>query len=155
MRLWLKTAQEFVGKTLVKNVELFSEVAKEPKHVGPGGHDFFSKNANKALALVSSGAVGEETLKYILNHKFLPCLPPSFVPRHADENAWNAHLAMAIGRSYAVTGNVEFLGRYFAVMDELEKRDREKLVALPRSPSFQRRESWVAFFLALAYASVL
>jgi hypothetical protein len=154
-KVWLKTARRFVEKTIVKDTNPFSKVIKEPRHVGPGGHDFFSKNANKALALISSIGGQSEALNQILTDKFLPCLPRGFVPRHADENAWNAHLATAIGKSYAVTGNVDFLKRYFAVVDELKKRDTRRLAALPRAPSFGRLESWVTFFLAHAYASVL
>lgn len=97
----------------------------------------------------------EKVAKEILLKKFLPCLPKKFVSRHADENAWNAHLATAIGKSYLFTGNKEFLYRYFALIDEVKARDAKKSAALPRSPSFPRRESWVTFFYARAYVSVL
>ena len=93
--------------------------------------------------------------KDLLESKFLPCLPKKFVHRHADENAWNAHLATAIGKSYILTGNEEFLRRYFAIMNELGLRDKSKSAALLRSPAFGRRESWVTFFYAHAYSSIL
>ena len=130
----------------------FSRVEEEPAHVGPGGHDFFSKNANVALALIS--CFGEESKKILLT-KFLPRVPASFVVRHADENAWNAHLASALGKSYVLTRRDEFLRYYLLIMNELAKRDNRSSAALPRSPSFGRRESWVTFFYAHAYASAI
>lgn len=150
---WFRTVETFVKNTIVNINNPFSKVEKEPSHKGPGGHDFFSKNANKALALMS--CLGQESVaKEIIVKKFLPSLPKKFVSRKADENAWNAHLAASIGKSYVFKGNKEFLYRYFAIIDELRMRDVQGSAALPRSPSFPRRESWVTFFCAHAYASV-
>jgi len=151
---WLRNAETFVKKTIVSIENPFSIIEKEPHHVGPGGHDFFSQNANKALALISC-LNREKIAKETILKKFLPCVPKRFVSRHADENAWNAHLATAIGNSYVFTGNEELLYPYFAIMKELEIRDEQKNAALPRSPSFSRRESWVTFFYAHAYTSVI
>ena len=153
-REWLETAETFVKRTIVNKEHPFSKIEKEPRHKGPGGHDFFSKNANKALALISC-LNREKIAKEIVSKKFLPCLPKKFVSRNADENAWNAHLATAIGKSYLFTGNEEFLYRYFTIMKELKTRDAQKSAALPRSPSFSRRESWATFFYAHAYASII
>jgi hypothetical protein len=153
-RKWLKTSKTFVKEAITNRENPFSRIEKEPRHKGPGGHDFFSKNANKALALISC-LDQEKTTKEILLRKFLPCIPNKFVSRHADENAWNAHLATAIGKSYAFTGNKEFLHRYFALIGELKARDMQQSAALSRSPSFPRRESWVTFFYTHAYATVL
>ncbi|MEM3825704.1 MAG: hypothetical protein QXG27_06140 [Candidatus Bathyarchaeia archaeon] len=150
---WFRTAETFVKNNIVLAKRPFSSVEREPRHKGPGNHDFFCKNANKALALMVC-LDQEEVIREILLKKFLPCLPKNFVLRHVDENAWNAHLASAIGKSYILTSNIEFLKRYFAIIDELKARDVQKSAALPRSPSFLRRESWVAFFYAYAYASV-
>jgi len=148
------TAENFVKRTITNRETPFSRVQREPCHVGPGGHDFFSKNANKALALIS--CLGQEkTTKEIVLKIFLPCIPKKFVLRHADENAWNAHLATAIGKSYVFTRNKDFLYRYFALIDELKERDVQKSAALSRSLSFPRRESWVTFFYAHAYVAVL
>lgn len=152
-KTWLEASNEFVKRTLLKNAKTFQKVTGEPNRVGPGGHDFFSKNANKALAVMSCLAE-EAEVRRVLLEKFLPCLPNGFVLRRVDENAWNAHLASSIGKSYSVTKDVRFLRRYFSVMDELETRGLRSSGALPRSPSFERRESWVTFFLAHAYASV-
>ncbi len=151
---WLETVEEFLERTVVECADPFSDARREPRHIGPGGHDFFSKNANKALAL-SSCLVQRTQLDGILLGKFLPRVSEGFVPRHTDENAWNAHLATALGRSYVATGNLKFLRCYFAIMDELRTRDTHRLAALPRAPSFRRRESWVTFFFAQAYVSVL
>jgi hypothetical protein len=150
---WIKTAQTYVHNNVVKVKSPFSKAEKEPNHTGPNGHDFFSKNANKALALISCLSQ-ESATKEITVEKFLPSLPKEFVSRKADENAWNAHLAASIGKSYAFTRSKEFLSPYFAIMDELKVRDVKKSAALPRSPSFPRRESWVIFFYAHAYASI-
>lgn len=151
---WLETTKAFVKRNVINADDSFSRTDVEPRHRGPGGHDFFSKNANKALALIS--CFGQErAAKQIILGKFLPCLPEKFVSRHADENAWNAHLATAMGKSYELVGNEEFLLRFFLIMDELKARDVQGSAALPRSHSFSRRESWVTFFYAHAYASVL
>jgi hypothetical protein len=149
---WLETARAFVVDNVVKPSGSFSKVRNEPRHIGPGGHDFFSKNANKALALISC-LDEEKAIRETLLEKFLPCLPRGFVPRHADENAWNAHLATAIGKASATTGSEVLLNRYLTVMDELAARDAAGSAALSRSPSFLRRESWVTFFYAHAFAS--
>jgi hypothetical protein len=147
---WGTIAQTFVKHKAMDAAVPFTRVEEEPAHVGPGGHDFFSKNANVALALIS--CFGEESKKILLT-KFLPCVSASFVVRHADENAWNAHLAAALGKSYVLTRRDEFLRYYLLIMNELAKRDHRASAALPRSPSFGRRESWVTFFYAHAYAS--
>ncbi|NWG10938.1 hypothetical protein HXY33_04205 [Candidatus Bathyarchaeota archaeon] len=149
---WLKTAKTFVERSIVNKENPFSKAEREPRHKGLGGHDFFSKNANKALASIS--CLNEETVEEMLLKDFLPRLPSRFVSRHIDENAWNAHLATAIGKAYILTSNERFLSPYFAIMDELQKRDVQKFAALPRSPSFLRRESWVTFFYAHAYSSL-
>jgi hypothetical protein len=149
---WLKTAETFVKRNIVSKKNPFSKVEREPHHKGSGGHDFFSKNANKALASIS--CLNQETAEEIIIESFLPCLPSTFVSRHVDENAWNAHLATAIGKSFILTDNENFLRPYFAIMKELEKRDIKKSAALPRSSSFLRRESWVSFFYAQAYSTV-
>jgi hypothetical protein len=138
---WLRASKNFVRKSIV---ETKNPLEKEPHHKGPGGHDFFSKNANQMLALMSCF----EQEKEVILKKFLPSLPKGFVSRCVDENAWNAHLALALGKAYTFTGNEEFLHRYFAIMDELKKRASH--AALPRDSTFPVRESWVTFFYAYA-----
>ena len=149
---WRTIAQTFAKDKVMDADNPFTRVEEEPAHVGPGGHDFFSKNANVALALISCSEEVKE-IREILTTKFLPCIPANFVKRHADENAWNAHLAAALGRSYLLTRRGEFLRCYLKIMNELAKRDHSASAALPRSPSFGRRESWVTFFYTHAYAS--
>lgn len=150
---WHMTAEAFVRKNVVDVNNSFTPVNEEPTHKGPGGHDFFSKNANMALALIIRFG-HERGAEDILLTKFLPCISAEFVARRTDENAWNAHLATSIGRSYVLTGKLEFLHCFLAIMSELAKRDHGTS-ALSRSPSFGRRESWVTFFYAHAYASVI
>jgi len=151
-REWLEVARKFVRQKVIEEQTPFSNVENEPRHKGPGGHDFFSSNANKALALLSSFPSQPVATKIVVN-KFLPATAKSFVKRHADENAWNANLATALGKSYSLTGEEEFLCRYFSIMDELKKRDSQNSSALPRSERYSIKESWVTSFYAYAYAS--
>jgi hypothetical protein len=88
-------------------------------------------------------------------NKFLPATPKSFLKRHADENAWNANVATALGKSYLLTGEEEFLCRYFSIMDELKKRAFQNSFALGRCDGYPVKESWVTCFFAYAYASVI
>ena len=150
---WLREAKAFVERALVTEKEFFSSVEKEPPREGPGGHDCFSSNANKALAL--SHCCPSKDARRMLSHEFLPLIPKRFIERHVDENAWNANVAMALGRSYELTNEEEFLRSYFKIMDELRKRDTAESSALPRSAQFTVRESWVTFFYAYSYASVV
>jgi hypothetical protein len=150
---WLEAATAFTRRSIVEKKKPFSSVEKEPRHKGPGDHDFFSNNANKALALTScfpSEALARETIA----QKFLPVTPKRFVKRHVDENPWNANVAAALGRSYLLTGEEEFLTRYFTVMNELKERDVQRSSALARTEEFPVRESWVTFFYAYACAAV-
>lgn len=149
---WLEASTNFVKRNLIETTSPFSEVGKEPWHRGPGGHNFFSTNANKALALLSCFPQ-ETTAKQIISQKFLPFTPDQFVKRCVDENPWNANVAAALGKCYVSTGKEDFLRRYFAVMDELKKRAQNS--ALSRSETVSVRESWVTFFYAYAYASVI
>jgi hypothetical protein len=149
---WLEAAMNFVKHNLIEKAFPFSEVEREPWHRGPGGHNFFSVNANKVLALLScfpSEAVGKEMVR----QRFLPFAPRQFVKRRVDENPWNANIAAALGKCYLSTGLEEFLHRYFAIMDELKARAQNS--ALSRSKKLSVRESWVTFFYAYAYASVI
>jgi hypothetical protein len=66
---WLKFAETFVEETIVNTENPFSKMEKEPCHKGPRDHDFFSKNANKALALISC-LNQEKTAKEIIIKNF-------------------------------------------------------------------------------------
>ena len=153
-REWLEVAKNLVKRGVIEKETPFSRVEKEPPHRGAGDHDFFSHNANKVLALLSCFP-RKAIVKEILVRKFLPLAPRRFVKRHVDANPWNANVAAALGRSYLLTGEDKFLQRYFLIMDELRKRDIRNSSALPRSEKFPLRESWVTFFYAYAYASVI
>jgi hypothetical protein len=127
---------------------------REPKHTGPGNHDFFSSNANKVLAFAETLGPVQET-KTWLEEGVLPMIPKGFVNRHVDENAWNAHVAGAMAAGFNVTNNPTFLEEYFTIVDELKKRDERGLCALSRQPgSYRGNESWVAFFWSFAYAEL-
>ena len=151
---WLETAKSFVRHSVIEKEKPFSNVEKEPPHRGPEDHDFFSCNANKVLALLACNS-SEKVVEELIVDKFLPVTPEKFVKRHVDENPWNANVAMALGKSYLLTGEDAFLQRYFSIMDELKRRDVQNSSALPRSETFPVRESWVTFFYAYAYAAVI
>jgi len=150
---WLEAAKTFVERTVVEEEKPFCSVEKEPRHRGPGDHECFSCNANKVLALVS--CYPSKIAEKIIMDKFLALIPKQFVKREVDENPWNANVAMALGKSYQLTHEEKFLHSYLAIMDELKKRDIQNSSALPRSEDFRARESWVTFFYAYAYSSVI
>jgi len=150
---WSEAAKNFVKRTVVEEEKPFCSVGNEPRHRGPGDHECFSCNANKVLALMS--CYPSEITRKIITDKFLPLAPKRFVRRKVDENAWNANVAMALGKSYLLTGEEKFLHSYFAIMNELRRRDIQNSSALPRSQNFPARESWVTFFYAYAYAAVI
>jgi len=150
---WLEAARNFVRRTIIEKEEPFCEVEKEQRHKGPGDHECFSCNANKILALLS--CYPSEVAKEVVVNRFLPLIPKKFVKRKVDENPWNANVAMALGKSYLLTREEKFLHSYFAIMDELRKRDTGNSSALPRSEDFRARESWVTFFYAYAYSAVI
>jgi hypothetical protein len=152
---WLEAARTFVKHSIIEKERPFSNVEKEPRPAGgPGDHECHSCNANKALAILCC-CPSEKVLKCMIVDKFLSITPKRFVRRPVDENPWNANVAMALGKSYLLTGEDEFLERYFSIMDALKKRDVQGSSALPRSEGFRARESWVTFFYAYAYASVI
>jgi len=146
-----EAAANFVKHCLVEKTIPFSKVEKEPSYRGAGGHNFFSINANKVLALLSCFS-SEAFAQRIVIEKFLHLAPKQFIERRTDENAWNANVAAALGKCYLSTSHKEFIRRYFAIMSDLEARASDS--ALPRSKKFPIRESWVTFFYAYAYASV-
>lgn len=126
--------------------------SKEPKHIGPGGHDFFSINANKVLAVTEALGPHPETNAW-LESDAIPNLAMGFVRREVDENAWNANLATAMAAAYNISRNPAFLEEYFAIMNELRRRDTPGVCSLPRQPgSYRDSESWVTFFWSFAYA---
>ena len=127
-------------------------LAEEPKDVGPGGHDFFSSNANKVLAVAEVLGPRPKANAW-LESDAIPNLVNGFVRREADENAWNANVAAAMAAAYNISRSPIFLEEYFAIMHELRKRDTFGVCSLPRQPgSYRDNESWVTFFWSFAYA---
>ncbi len=149
---WLEASRDFIKRNLIDEEDPFTDVSKEPHYRGLGGHNFFSINANKVLALLSCFPF-KAVAKDMVLRKFLPLTPRQFTKRRADENAWNANVATALGKCYLSTGEEEFLRRYFAIMDELNAKAKNS--ALSRSDKFPVKESWVTFFYAYAYTSVV
>jgi hypothetical protein len=152
---WLRIARIFVRHTVIEKEKPFTYVDRESRPVGGiGDHECYSCNASKALAILSCRP-SEKVLKETIVGKFLPLIPRGFVKRPVDENPWNANVAMALGKSYLMTGENAFLEEYFSIMDELKKRDIQNSSALPRCEDFSARESWVTFFYAYAYSSII
>jgi hypothetical protein len=75
---------------------------------GPGDHECYSCNANKALAILCC-CPSEKVLEETIVGKFLPLTPKRFVRRPVEENPWNASVAMALGKSYLLIGEAQFL----------------------------------------------
>lgn len=150
---FLGIAKRFINRFLVEAEVKFTRFEDEPKHLGPGNHDFFSTNANKVIALVASYGDSELARKIFLEH-LLPIVPTGFIPRHVDENVWNANVATAMALAYRVTRNERFREVYVEILKELSSRDVNSEAALPRHPDFPARESWVTFFWGLAKAAL-
>ena len=131
----------------------FTNVQDEPAYIGPGGHDFFCHNSNRVLALYEAlSCYNDNLLKHMLEI-FASKVPTGFVKRHADENAWNAHLATGIALAFRVTKNNRLLKVYDNIMRELEVRSQD--FAISRSPDVPLKESWATYFYVQAHVALV
>ena len=85
---WFEIAKKFVEKNILERKKLFYKIDREPKDRGPGGHDFFSENANKALALLSTFSQ-EETTK-TCQHFLAPKI--SLRENHGPHSSMHTHM---------------------------------------------------------------
>jgi hypothetical protein len=111
--------------------------------------DFLSTQATRTMATVS--ALGH--IPYTgawLRERVLGAAPKAFVGRVRDEHAWNATVAAALGAAYRVSHDAGFLDGYFAILNELKRRDQAHACAMARDSNYPEFESGPTFFWAFA-----
>jgi hypothetical protein len=122
--------------------------ATEPAPLG-GLFDFSSTTATRVLAVIA--AEGETPFVGAwLRERIAAGAPQAFIPRRLDENSWNACVAWALGRAYAIATAPVFLEGYTAILDEIERRDRDHDGALGRDETVRVAEVMPTFHYALA-----
>jgi hypothetical protein len=111
--------------------------------------DFLSTSATRALA-VSAAQGATPFVGAWLRERVLPVLPRGFVARKRDENPWNASVAWLLGSGYTLTHDEAFLESYFAVVQELDRRDGDSDAAIGRDATFPEAETLSTWAFALA-----
>ena len=116
----------------------------------PGGlFDFSSTTATRILAVMAA----EGSTPFVgawLRERIAATAPRAFTPRRLDENCWNACVAWALGRAYAVSTDPAFLEGYTAIVDEIDRRDTDRDGAIGRDASVRVAEVMPTFYYALA-----
>jgi hypothetical protein len=142
----LAAGQKFVERAF--GMRPPGRVAREPE--APGGlFDFSSTAATRILAVMTA----EGSTPFVgawLRERIAATVPAGFTPRRQDENAWNACVAWALGRAYAVSTEPAFLDAYAAILDELDRRDLDRDGAIGRDAAVQVPEVVPTFYYALA-----
>ena len=103
----LAAGQKFVDRAF--GMRPPGPVAREPEAAG-GLFDFSSTTATRILAVMTA----EGSTPFVgawLRERIAATVPSGFTPRRLDENAWNASVAWALGRAYAVSTDPAFSGR--------------------------------------------
>jgi hypothetical protein len=85
-----------------------------------------------------------------LRERIAAGVPEAFTPRRLDENSWNACVAWALGRAYAIATDPVFLEAYTTILDEIERRDTDHDGALGRDRTVRGAEVTPTFYYALA-----
>lgn len=85
-----------------------------------------------------------------LRERIAATVPSGFTRRRLDENTWNASVAWALGRAYAVSTDPAFLDAYTAIVDELDRRDSDRDGAIGRDAATAAAEVMPTFTYALA-----
>jgi len=114
-----------------------------------GLFDFSSTTATRVMAIIAA----EGTTPFLgawLRERIAPIAPQMFLPRTLDENTWNACVAWMLGRAYVISTDPIFLEAYFAIMDELERRDPDRDGAIGRDRAVKGAETAATFYYALA-----
>lgn len=114
-----------------------------------GLFDFSSTTATRVMAITAA----EGATPFIgawLRERIAPIAPAEFQSRRLDENTWNACVAWALGRAYVIATDPIFLEAYFAIMDELERRDADRDAAISRDRAVKGAETAATFYYALA-----
>lgn len=142
----LASAQKFVERAF--GMRTPGAFAREPEAAG-GLFDFSSTTATRILAVMAA----EGNTPFVgawLRERVAAAVPRAFTPRRLDENCWNACVAWALGRAYAVSTDPAFLEAYTAIVDEVERRDPDRDGALGRDASVRGAEVMPTFYYALA-----
>jgi hypothetical protein len=142
----MASGQKFVERAFgMKAPPRFSD---EPQSDG-GLFDFSSTTGTRILAVLA--AEGETPFVGAwLRERVAACVPRGFEPRSLDENTWNACAAWALGRAYVLSTDRTFLEGYTIIVDELERRDRDRDGALGRDRTVRVAEVAPTFYYALA-----
>ena len=114
-----------------------------------GLFDFSSTTATRVMAIIAA----EGTTPFLgawLRERIAPIAPQMFLSRTLDENTWNACVAWMLGRAYVISTDPIFLEAYFAIMDELERRDADRDGAIGRDRAVKGAETAATFYYALA-----
>jgi hypothetical protein len=94
--------------------------AAEPPE-GEGLFDFTSTCATRVLALLASEG-DTPLIGAWLRERVAPLVPAELLPRPRDENAWNACVALMLGRAFVISTDETFLRAHRALMSGLERR---------------------------------
>ncbi|HXU61273.1 MAG TPA: hypothetical protein VN962_06190 [Polyangia bacterium] len=142
----LASGQKFVERAF--GMRTPGAFAREPE--APGGlFDFSSTTATRILAVMAA----EGNTPFVgawLRERIAATVPRAFTPRRLDENCWNACVAWALGRAYAVSTEPAFLEAYTAIVDEVDRRDLDRDGAVGRDASVRGAEVLPTFYYALA-----
>ncbi|HVV16714.1 MAG TPA: hypothetical protein VHH90_05865 [Polyangia bacterium] len=142
----LAAGQKFVDRAF--GMRPPGPVAREPEAAG-GLFDFSSTTATRILAVMAA----EGSTPFVgawLRERIAATVPSGFTPRRLDQNAWNASVAWALGRAYAVSTDPVFLDAYTAILDELGRRDPDRDGAIGRDAAPAAAEVMPTFTYALA-----
>jgi hypothetical protein len=142
----LAAGQKFVERAF--GMRAPGAFAREPEAAG-GLFDFSSTTATRILAVMAA----EGNTPFVgawLRERVAATVPRAFTPRRLDENCWNACVAWALGRAYAVSTEPAFLEAYTAIVDEVDRRDADRDGALGRDASVRGAEVMPTFYYALA-----
>jgi hypothetical protein len=142
----LAAGQKFVDRAF--GMRPPGPVAREPEATG-GLFDFSSTTATRILAVMAA----EGSTPFVgawLRERIAATAPSAFMPRRLDENSWNASVAWALGRAYAVSTDPAFLEAYTAILDELDRRDSDRDGAIGGDAATTAAEVMPTFFYASA-----
>ncbi len=142
----LASAQRFVERAFGMGTP--GAFAGEPEPAG-GLFDFSSTTATRILAVMAA----EGSTPFVgawLRERIAATVPRAFTPRRLDENCWNACVAWALGRAYAVSTDPAFLDGYTAIVDEIDRRDADRDGAIARDAAGRGAEVMPTFYYALA-----
>ena len=116
----------------------------EPRHEGPGRHDFFSSWGMTVYYLCT---VEPDLVREIQR----PEVHDWYQERERDEFAFNLSRCWGLGKLYRQTGKTWALEAFFDIWDQIPCEPEK---GLPRQRDFPVPESWATFFQVFAYLSV-